>query len=272
MLGAKVFKPIAKNRFLWYTVDEKDHARARRQKRTPKREGKGGRLRVRAGARKIREGGEAVRRSAVPPVYSQVAFDIAVKIAAGELKEGERFTGRSLMGAQYGVSSETIRRALNHLSDLGIIEVQATVGSRVLSKKRAMEYVEQYQTGKDLRSLKARMAELVRQRDALNEEINRVFAQISDLWERFQSSDRFRTYEFKVGEDGPAAGRTIGELQFRQRTGATVVAVQRKEDGEMELSPGPQAVLSPGDVLIVACELSQVEQVRNLMEGEKTTG
>ena len=47
-----------------------------------------------------------------PPVYSQVAFDIASKIVSGEIKVGERFTGRSLMGSQYGVSSETIRRAL----------------------------------------------------------------------------------------------------------------------------------------------------------------
>ena len=34
---------------------------------------------------------------------------------AGELREGQRFTGRSLMGSQYGVSSETIRRAMRHL-------------------------------------------------------------------------------------------------------------------------------------------------------------
>ena len=50
-------------------------------------------------------------RSANPPVYSQVAFDIASKIArldealarhaaSGEIREGERFTGRSLMGSQ----------------------------------------------------------------------------------------------------------------------------------------------------------------------------
>ena len=31
-------------------------------------------------------------RSANPPVYSQVAFDIASKIASGEIREGERFT------------------------------------------------------------------------------------------------------------------------------------------------------------------------------------
>ena len=82
-------------------------------------------------------------RSVNPPVYSQVAFDVASKIASGDIREGDRFTGRSLMGSQYGVSSETIRRAMLHLSDMGIISVQNNVGSTVLSQKRAKEYVAQ---------------------------------------------------------------------------------------------------------------------------------
>lgn len=45
-----------------------------------------------------------MKQSASPPIYSQVAFDIASKIVSGEIKVGERFTGRSLMGSQYGVS------------------------------------------------------------------------------------------------------------------------------------------------------------------------
>ena len=83
-----------------------------------------------------------------------------------------------------------------------------------------------------------------------------------DLSERFRHSDRLRTYEFQVS-DGPTAGRSIGELQFRQRTGATIVAVRKGED--ILLSPGPQTLLEQGDVLVVACELSQLEQVSHLL-------
>ena len=201
-------------------------------------------------------------RSANPPVYSQVAFDIASKIASGEIREGERFTGRSLMGSQYGVSSETIRRAMRHLGDMGIISVQNNVGSTVLSQKRAREYVEQYQEDKDLRALKAELREMLAQRDALNEKINATVQRIIDLGERFWRSDRMRTYEFRVS-DGPAAGQSIGGLQFRQRTGATIVAVRSGET--VLLSPSPQTVLHSGDVLVVACELEQIEAVSDLL-------
>ena len=202
-------------------------------------------------------------RSVNPPVYSQVAFDVASKIASGDIREGDRFTGRSLMGSQYGVSSETIRRAMRHLSDMGIISVQNNVGSTVLSQKRAMEYVEQYQEDKDLRALKASLREMVAQRDALNEKINDTVQRIIDLGERFWRSDRLRTYEWEVTPACPAAQHSIGDLQFRQRTGATIVAVRQGES--ILLSPPPQTILHSGDVLVVACELDQIEAVSDLL-------
>ena len=204
------------------------------------------------------------------PVYEQVAFDIAAKIAAGELKEGDRFSGRSLMGSQYRVSAETIRRALGHLGDLGILCVKSNSGTTVLSQRRAAEYVEQHQANRDLLALKARLRELVAQRDALNAEINATFQQISDLMERFHSSDRLRTYEFRIRPDSAAVGRTLGELCFRQRTGATIVAVC--QGGGVQLSPGPGVVLGPGDTLVVACELAQAEQVTRLLDPPAAQG
>ena len=209
------------------------------------------------------DGSNAMKHSDKPPVYSQVAFDIAAKIAVGELKEGDRFSGRSLMSSQYGVSPETIRRALGHLSYLGIVAIKNNSGSTVLSQQRAAEYVEQYQANRDLLALKAKLRNLVAQRDALNAEINTTFLQISDLWERFHSSDRFRTYEFHIRPSTAAAGKTIGQLQFRQRTGATIVAVRK--GGAVQLSPGPQTVLDCGDTLVVACELAQGDQVTQLL-------
>lgn len=205
-----------------------------------------------------------MKPSLIPPVYSQVAFDIAAKIASGELQEGDRFSGRSLMGSQYGVSSETIRRAIGHLSDLGIVSIRTNVGSTVLSQRRAMEYVERYQASRDLLVLKAKLRDMMAQRDQLNEEITQTFKQISDLWERFRASDRFRTYEFQVHPGSQAAGKSIGQLQFRQKTGATIVAIQKGD--QVLLSPGPQTQLAHGDVLIVACELTQIELVSLLLE------
>ena len=205
-----------------------------------------------------------MKQSARPPIYYQVAFDIASKIVTGDLKEGDRFSGRSLMGSQYGVSPETIRRALGHLNDLGIVSIKNNSGSTVLSQKRAKEYVEQYQANLDLLSLKIRLREMVAQRDALNGEINRISEQIVNLLERFRSSDRFRTYEFPIQGDCPVAGQTIGTIRFRQRTGATIVAIQKGT--QLHLSPGPDMELDQGDVLVVACELSHIDQVAQLLD------
>lgn len=200
-----------------------------------------------------------MRVSYKPSIYSKVAYDIAAKIASGTLAEGERFSGRSLMSTQYGVSPETIRRALKMLSDMGIIEVRENIGSRVLSKQRAKEYVEHFEVQRSLLEQRGELARLLEERRILDERISETINQITDLSDRFRSSDRLRTYEFPVKEHSAIAGKTISDLQFRQRTGATIVAL--KSDGKVLLSPAPQSVLRAGDTLVVACDISMVETV-----------
>ena len=102
------------------------------------------------------------------PIYSQIAYDIASKIAAGTLIEGQRFTGRSLMGATYNVSPETIRRSLHLLSDMGIISIHQHLGSIVVSREKAVEYIERHQVDRDILNLKLRLQELVVKRNSLN--------------------------------------------------------------------------------------------------------
>jgi voltage-gated potassium channel len=60
-----------------------------------------------------------------------------------------------------------------------------------------------------------------------------------------------RFEELEVPEDCAPAGRTIGELRIRGKTGAVVVAV-RKRDGHFETTPNPDMRLEPGDVIIAA--------------------
>lgn len=194
-----------------------------------------------------------------PSIYSKVACDLASKIASGTLAEGERFSGRSLMSTQYSVSPETIRRALKMLSDMGIIEVRENIGSRVLSKQRAREYVEHFEVQRSLLEQRGELARLLEERKMLDERITEAINQITDLSDRFRSSDRLRTYEFLIREQSAIAGKTISDIQFRQRTGATIVAL--KSVDKVTLSPAPQSVLRVGDTLVVACDISMVETV-----------
>jgi len=60
-----------------------------------------------------------------------------------------------------------------------------------------------------------------------------------------------RFEELEVPADWAQAGKTIGELRIRGRTGAVIVAV-RKRDGHFETTPDPDLPLEAGDVMIAA--------------------
>jgi voltage-gated potassium channel len=58
-----------------------------------------------------------------------------------------------------------------------------------------------------------------------------------------------RFEELVVSPDCEPCGKSIAELRIQEVTGALVVAV-RKSTGGFDVTPGPDAVLTAGDVLI----------------------
>jgi monovalent cation:H+ antiporter-2, CPA2 family len=61
-----------------------------------------------------------------------------------------------------------------------------------------------------------------------------------------------------IAADSPAIGRTLGELDLRGRTGATVTAAVR--DGDTMINLGPDFRISAEDILVLMGEAAQVEQ------------
>jgi CPA2 family monovalent cation:H+ antiporter-2 len=61
-----------------------------------------------------------------------------------------------------------------------------------------------------------------------------------------------------VAPESRAAGRTIGELQLRSRTGVTVIAVV--SDGATEINPGPQFRIEAEDVLVLLGSPEQIDR------------
>ena len=45
---------------------------------------------------------DPMRQAVVPAQYLQIALDLATRIAQGELAEGSRIYGRSVMASEYG--------------------------------------------------------------------------------------------------------------------------------------------------------------------------
>ena len=207
-----------------------------------------------------------MRISETPPVYSRIALDIATKIARGEFSEGQRISGRSLTSIKYGVSPETVRRAFRLLSDMEILDVRQNSGAIVLSKANAAKYIKQFDNHLDLRTLKKQMKALVAERDKLNVRIMELTERITDMSERFFTSDPLRSFEFEIPANSPILGKTIADSMFWQNTGATIVALRR--NGKIIPSPGPYAVFMPNDVIIVSGDFEVSDRVNQVLEPE----
>jgi voltage-gated potassium channel len=72
-----------------------------------------------------------------------------------------------------------------------------------------------------------------------------------------------RFEEIVVTRDCAPCGRTIGELRIRDRTGALVIAL-RKADGSFDATPGADALLEEGDVLIGVGTIEEMRQLEEL--------
>lgn len=72
--------------------------------------------------------------------------------------------------------------------------------------------------------------------------------------------ERFVIVELDVFADSKWLGKTLADLQFRQRCGVTVVGIRRGQ--ERITSPGPNESLQPGDRLIVIGTSDKVSQLK----------
>jgi TrkA domain protein len=66
--------------------------------------------------------------------------------------------------------------------------------------------------------------------------------------------------------EGPTSGVTIGHLQVRTRSGASIVAVLRGDDAHA--APGPEFVLEEDDVVLVVGTAAGARSARSLLRGE----
>ena len=82
--------------------------------------------------------------------YMRIAISVAERIAAGELREGEKISGRSKLSSEYEVSPETVRRAIQLLSDMRVVAVKEQSGVYVLSADNAKRYLRNFDEKKDV--------------------------------------------------------------------------------------------------------------------------
>ena len=178
--------------------------------------------------------------------YTRIAISLAERIASGQLKEGDKLSGRSKLSPEYNVSPETIRRTLRLLADMKVVEVKEQSGVYVLSADNARRYLHNFADQTDIRGKQPQLKELLVRQEHLNRQMAALCRDILD--ETSQTPDALPNYYCRIPDDWPHSGTTVGALRFWQATGATIVAIRRGLS--YIVSPGPYAELYAGDAVI----------------------
>ena len=183
------------------------------------------------------------------PQYMQIALSIAGRIAGGDVPEGAKISGRSKLSSEYNVSPETIRKALRLLSDMRVVDVREQSGVYVLSVDNAKRYLHSFEPKLDVRNKRRHLAELLEQQSHILQQLAELCRSILDYAILpVQADDTLPNYVCRVPSRWNGNGRNLGELQFWQVTGATIVAIRRGTS--RIVSPGPYAELYGGDEII----------------------
>ena len=211
-----------------------------------------------------------MKQTVVPSQYLQIALDLARRIAKGELAEGSRIYGRSVMASEYNVSPETIRRALRLLADMKVVEVKPQSGAVVLSADSARRYIVNFEESADVRALRQQLKELMAEYADLSRRLSDTVTALMKSRDTFAAAgEPLPNYEVPIPKGSPLIGQSIGALKFWQSTGGTIVAIRRGQT--VILSPGPYAELYDGDVIVLVGSPAAAEAAHNLIAPKEVT-
>ena len=76
---------------------------------------------------------------------------------------------------------------------------------------------------------------------------------------------QFRVEELELAGECCVIGRSIGDLEVRTRTGATILAVRRAASGAFDTNPAPESHLFTGDRIIAIGTPAQITKLEELI-------
>ncbi len=202
------------------------------------------------------------------PRYQQIATDIASKIVDKHYNIGDKIYARSSVASQYGVSSETARRAICILSDLNIVDTTKGSGVIIKSYENALKFVRQYNDIQTITHLKKEIMDSVDRQSREIDYFNQCLAKLIDYTDRFRSINPFIPSELEITTDSPYVNKTIEEVNFWHNTSATIIAIKRND--ALIMSPGPYAVFLEHDILYFIGDENSYQRVQIFMYPEKT--
>lgn len=200
----------------------------------------------------------------VIPRYLKIALSISERIASDDIPEGSKLKGRSVLSTQYGVSPETIRRAMSLLSDKDVVKISNGKESIVLSRQKAREFLKSFDNDNIIYNLRLNLSQAYQQRLMVDNQINSLTEQIIDMY-KYKRSDAIKPIEIRLPASSHMIGNSIGKLEIWHNTGATIVGIIRGND--TIVSPGPYFEFLAGDRMIIVGDENVIERFNAFMNG-----
>ena len=183
------------------------------------------------------------------PVYRKIAVTIAQDIVGGKYVEGQKLSGRTVLSSQYGVSPETIRKAVHLLEDVEILDIKKNSGVWIRSSQKAAEFIRQSRELQSVADVKNELLSWMERQIGETSAAMEKLLFVLNTAGRARKSTPFVPYEIAVPPNSQVAGKSISGLNFWHKTGATIIAIERGE--QIILSPGPYSSLLSGDILYI---------------------
>jgi Trk K+ transport system NAD-binding subunit len=117
-----------------------------------------------------------------------------------------------------------------------------------------------YEPTPDFRIFPADRLLLMGPMDALKDAEN-ILNQL-EIQRNAEDTDRFEIAEIKVGKDSDLSGKSLADLHFRQKFGATLVGIRRGQEQITKINPAEQ--LHGGDCLIVIGKSGVIKELKQL--------
>ena len=189
---------------------------------------------------------EAKNKTTVPR-YQQIAVDIANNIAKNKYQVGEKISGRSVLASKYGVSPETIRKAISILSDYKIVETRKNSGIIIMSAEKAQLFIRNSHNIESVNDLRKEIVASAKKQKHEIAYLNELISKLVDKIEHFYPLNPFIPFEVEIGPTSHCINKSIDRCKFWQHTSATVIGLKR--NNELIKSPGPNAVLLENDLI-----------------------
>lgn len=198
------------------------------------------------------------------PRYLKIAVDLAARISSGEISEGEKLKGRSILSTEYHVSPETIRRAMSILADKHVVEIYLGSGIVVASRAKAIQFLNSFQDDESLSGLRRELADLFERRKHMDENIMLLTGKIIDMY-KFRRTDLISPVEIVIPPASHFIGKSIGQLEVWHNTGATIIGVIQQ--AQILISPGPYYEFVKGDKVLIVGDENVIGRFNAFVQG-----